>query len=190
MTPTTRHLSSKDLEAVYDEVTPKAIEMFNKNGELPPVLLLVSMEAEEGTIGFIDVVPPELTNMLQRTNGSKNMLMALIASVLHEESPVRATLMQAGYPRPDLVVHLTEAWCLANAKDVEDLKGSISEHPERQEALVVAMHTAFGTTTQMLPVEPGTRQVTYTPYEDRFGSIKGRMQVSSWMGPRSNVPTH
>lgn len=190
MPVTTRHLSSIDLEAVYDEVMPKAIELFNKNGQLPPVLLLVSMAEEEGAITFIDGVPPQLTNVLQRTKSSKNLMMALIASLLHEESPVRATLMQAGYPRPDLVVHLTDAWCLTNAKSEGPVQGSLAEHPDRHEALLIAMHTAFGTATQMLPVEPDTRQVAYSPFEARLDSTKGRMQIAPWLQSRSSAPTH
>ncbi len=177
--PLVRHISSIDLKAIYEALTPKMVEHFNEDGELQPALLLISMSPEEGEIADIESVPHELTKAMQETSQSKDFMMAVIAGILRSESPLRAALLEAGYSRPDVVAHITEAWQVMG-NSATTLNGrAVSEHPDRTEVLLLAMHTVFGTTTHWLPIDAATRKAMAQPYAvDETLRMGGRMQMA------------
>jgi hypothetical protein len=189
----TRNLSVKDLQAVYDELAPKVVANFNAAGKLPPALLLVSMAEAEGVIADIDEVPTELIQQMQRTDWTKDAMMSFVAAILEEGSPVRNALIAAGFARPDLVVHITEAWALIGPNIDYDPSRAVSEHTAKQETILVNMHTSFGTKMQMMLVDPKTRQVQLAPFEQPERGecvMEGRMQVASWLGGDGKAAAH
>lgn len=180
----TRHLSSRDLEAVYDELVPKVIELFN-DGKLDASVLFVSMKDEEGAIAHIGGLPEGLVWAMSRLGGTKT-IMQLAAQVLFEESPTRQAMLEAGIPRPDIVVHIGEAWCVPGSLENPPAE-RLSEHPDRRSVVLFALHTVMGSTTQILPVDPATGQVTYSPYDSREEKLRGPMQLAE-LAAKMGVP--
>lgn len=181
-------MSALDLEAVYATLVPRAVAAFNSNGDFPPELYVVTLEPDEGHIEAIAALPPALTMQLQANEQSKDTMMAFIAALLVEHSPMRKGILNAGLPRPDVVVHLTEAWCVKGAGNRDVTSGPLSEHPERGEALFVAIHTAFGTHSWTMPVAPQSRQIELIAFADSNVQFGGRMQLSEWLAEGSDGP--
>jgi hypothetical protein len=192
MTSPVRHISSLDIKAIYEALVPKMVEHFNKDGELQPTLLTISMQAPEGEIADIEAIAPPLLAMLQRDDRGKDVMMAIVAALLHEESPVRQMLLRADFPRPDVLAHLCEGWGVRGAvaeKLTPDV--AIADVPERELVLLLNLHTAFGTSTFLIPVDQATKQAHYVEFRDENAvHFSGRMQVAEWLAPLKSGPVH
>ena len=139
-----REIEPADIRAIYEQFTERACATFNKRKECPPQLALVALGEQPGDVAAEMFIDSNLVNELQRNARSKDALMKIIRFLLANPAGL-AKFGIAPMPMPPAaVVHVTEMWMLkadhAPGED-RDKAGNFADHPERREAILVAVHT-------------------------------------------------
>lgn len=154
------------LPAIYQHLAEQAVEELRTAGEVAPSLLLLSVPPGAREPAAIMVVDPNFVHALQRSADTKKVLMALVRSALDVDHPLHASAVAQLGAHPNLVAHVSEAWYVSARADEQkasrlaDYAGSLGDHPERREAVFVALHSIRGS---VLGICPMTRDVEGNP---------------------------
>ena len=162
---TRRDLEAADITAIYELHAQIGVARINETqDELAPQLIAVNLDDDPGQIRSLMMIDPALINAMQRTDRTKDMLMALVR-----------LLLSSGDDSPDAVVHVSEAWALSARKGTDDkdpLDGyaAVKDHPNRTEMLVVNVHTQARTYSGVCPIENdgGQRRAVFKPLDLSF----------------------
>lgn len=153
-----REMTKDDFKTIHDAVRAQSLAWLGEHGELPPTVYLPSMN-EQG-IARMGIMPAG--DLVNHPMGKD--ILAMIMSRLIED------------PNHDFVIFAHEAWVLLAKSDsketVDELRaaaqGSIAEHPDRTEAVVI---NARSKNRQALCVMPIVRAEDGTISEIKEGEI-------------------
>jgi len=187
----TRELVEDDIASLYQHFAAASIGIVNEGRECHSQLALVKMDdAEPGKLAHLGFIEPEVVNMLQQSSTTKDFLMLLISELLKGDkiSPSAPFV-------PDAIVHVSEIWVVqrkgripADLREAERQLGcecdDLSEHPDRTEALVIAVHTKDRSFMGICPItgQGSERRAEFKPLHK--GPTVGRMTM------HQDDPTH
>lgn len=165
-----RFISQEDMTSLYEHFAHKAVEEYNAKGEVPPQLLAVTLDEKPGSIQAVAMMPSGMVNSFYRNGATKDMLAQLMRMLLAEDSPVREQMKANDMPLPDVVVQISEIWMThIQSKDPKEAQAEaermsregVSNQPNRQEAVMVALHTLDGSMLGHSMIE--NKKATYSP---------------------------
>jgi hypothetical protein len=191
--PSVHFVQPPDLEAlpeIYTRLAEVAIEELHAEGEVKPALMLLSVPPGAREPAAIMAVDPKLVHALQRNADTKSVLMAFVRSALDPEHPLHVSALEQLGAHPNLVAHVSEAWYVAEVRDeraagpstLRDYAGSLGAHPQRREAVFVALHSMRGSVLGMCPMtrdSAGKPTAVIEQLKGTPGDWTGRFDVHS-----------
>lgn len=179
-----RNINWATLRDIHDHFAPIAVNLFNREGKAHPQLFLVELGDDKRPRRML-ALPPELLGPLFSDGSSKDLLAEFMAQALNSTSALRQGLARHFDCRPEVIVQVNEVWMSKPAsKDEEELfkSGAMlpSTDPRRQEAVMVTLHTAFGSVPCTHPIvdEPSRHCVKSAfPDESSIEHFGGRFAL-------------
>lgn len=174
------------LSGVYQFIAERAVEALQFDGEVPPTLLMMSLPPGAKEPVAVSAIDPTLVHALQRDGTRKNALMALVRSLLDAAHPAHASAAQQMGAHPNLIVHVSESWLVKKRIDeggesLATFEGSLADHPERSEAIMIALHSLRGTLIGTCPMTrdaAGKASAVIEPLEIDLKELRGRLAVN------------
>jgi hypothetical protein len=146
-------ITREALLAVYDVMMRGATMILNSQEEVQPQVLLFDAK------GIFDSnIPSEVVCTMHGSDAGKDALMGLIGMLLE------GTIFPG---KIAIVAYVSEAW-MKTITDGSGLPaGRVSEMPDREEAIVISLHTLKRSYMTMLPIKTvdGKRHVDPVPFE-------------------------
>jgi hypothetical protein len=187
---TPRLVQPPDLAAlprVYEFLAARAVAALAVDGGLHPALLALAVPPGATSPVATALIDPQLVDALQRDATRKEALMALVRSLLSVEHPLHQSVADAMGARPNLIVHVSEAWMVAQPieagrESLERFKGSLEHHPARTEAITISMHCLRGSFIGVCPMTrdaAGRATATVRPLDMNAEIWRGRFNVHS-----------
>jgi hypothetical protein len=173
------------LERLHDHFAATAIGIVNRGGEVAPQLFTVRANSQ-GRVVKMTVVPAQLMQVFMKNDAGKDQFADFLQNMLDERSDVhKAFVASTGYA-PNLLVQVNEAWSLA-PKDGEhfDAEGTVdgmrpSQHPNRQELVLVTLHARQGSVPVMHPIRNKPKRHAVKgrfPKESELPNFAGRFAM-------------
>lgn len=159
-----REAEQADFTFLYENLAKLAVAHYNENKSHPPMIMLVELDDVPGDPpNEMTIVDPVLIETLHDSPKSKLLLWELIRSYLTRTGPLYEVLIRPTGVKPDVVVHISEAWMVR--REGFDLDGLPSEQPDRMEILMINMHTRNETIGGMCPIhcEGETKHAVFEP---------------------------
>ena len=159
-----RFINNEDILITYQLFADQAVARYNETGQVPPQLFVVTLAKEAGKFELIGEIPSTVVANFYENNTGKNKLINWIHQLLNEGSRVRHSMSSAGLLLPDLVIHVSEAWVKklqaepgSTSEDVAKSYGEsgISNEPDKEEAIIVAIHFQDGSEIGFCPINKG-----------------------------------
>lgn len=179
-------LSSEHITHLYEFFAKTAVKLFNESvlKECAPQLFLLELElGRSGIIKRMVPVHPDMAAMFFQSDPAKDLLSLFLRRMLGPETLAASEEMQSalGLGHVDAVVQISEAWLAHGAHD----KRPPSERPDRQEVVLVCVHTREGSFMGMNPIQDHPeRRCEFQPLAFPPGRLEGRLTVpSSSQGP-------
>lgn len=165
------------LASLHDRFASEAVADFNRAGELRPQLFAVQL-SESGQVVQAAAMPSAAVESLMNSAETKALLGQFLQEVLTPGTPLREHFSRATGFAPDVLVLLSEVWVTAGA--ALDAAKNGAPTPPRSEALVVALHTAWGSYPILHPVSSDPRRASLAsfPAESDMLMAEGRLTVS------------
>jgi hypothetical protein len=175
-------ITTLDFSRIYDHFSKMAIEKFNTEGSVPPLLVMVKFKEggeSTGDVHKMGVVAPETTEEFFSGEEGKDKLSMFIRESLTEGEAFRAVLEKEAQFAPDAILQISEAW-VATAANAEDIGTTPpSQRANRKEALLVVIHHRWGGSVagmHTIEDEP-TRHATFQELDQKM-VITGRMAMT------------
>lgn len=178
---TQRHLGRAEIEGAYQWLGERAVDIVNEGNEHPNLVLLMQMSRiVPGQVDDSVPAPPEV--MKEAFHPSKRKHLRMMIRDMLFPSALRTSLLRVGRA-PDIVAVVSEAWLVRKIlKKGEKLQLDKGEpmphaHPERQDALIVLLHTADGSYYGHSFIETidGKRHATLGPMQE--GELEGSLAI-------------
>jgi hypothetical protein len=174
------------LSGVYQFIAERAVEALRFDGEVLPTLLMMSLPPGAKEPVAVTVIDPRLVHALQRDGTRKNALMALVRSLLDAAHPAHASAAEQMGAHPNLIAHVSESWLVKKRIDegggsLATFEGSLADHPERTEAIMIALHSLRGTLIGTCPMTrdaAGKASAVIEPLEIDPTELRGRFAVN------------
>lgn len=174
------------LSGVYQFIAERAVEALEFDGEVVPTLLMMSLPPGAKEPVAVSAIDPRLVHALQRDGTRKNALMALVRSLLDAAHPAHVSAAEQMGAHPNLIAHVSESWLVKKrieegGESLATFEGSLAEHPERTEAIMVALHSLRGTLIGTCPMTrdaDGKPSAVIEPLEMDIQGYRGRFAVN------------
>ena len=141
-------ISWEALKSIHDRFPAVAMNTSNSGEEVAPQVFMLQLDSEFRIKRWIALAPQSLQTFFGSNQG-KNAFSAFLRDVFTEGSPIREHLYQGSDQfEPHLLVQINEAWMLeavpleGKPATIPDISPSMS--PNRMEALLVTVHSDFG----------------------------------------------
>lgn len=138
------------LKAIHDQFADTALALFNSGEEVQPQVLIVNTDAQ-GKVQGLAALPPEIMDEFfgDRKSNNRDHFAQFLKEMLAEGSALRKQFEQATGYAPSVLVQINEVWTVktsaeAAAKGFVVLDVPPSESPDRQEAVMLMLHTRAG----------------------------------------------
>lgn len=182
-------VSQEVIKKLHDEYAMHAISIFNEGNEVCPQCFVISLD-DDGNVADIVATPPEMMAMFFGSQRGKDVFAMYLKDLLDDTSGVhQATKITLGFA-PMVLVQINEAWLRFADKDDLD-ETPPSKHPDRQEAILVSIHTRANTTINHHKIldKPKRHAVFQELKMDQYIVVAGRFTMQDAFGSRDN-PVH
>lgn len=170
------------LDAVYEAVSRPAVDLFNRQGFLVPMLLSVCLQGDEAKVAGIVQIDPALIEKILSQESGKDHIMRMVSEMLDHDSSMCEAMVLRGLPKPDVAVFVAEAWMSANLFSEGGQAVAPSESPDRAECLVIELHLPDKSVLGICPIDEGP------PKRCRHGALM-LIEGSEVLGPMSRTQT-
>jgi hypothetical protein len=100
-------MNTQTMKRIYETFAHKAVEIFNEEGVATPQLFLI-FKADSDRPEFF-AFPPAFAGSLLNTEEGKDNFKPFLQRALADDG-FHAHLASRGYPKPEIVVQISEAW--------------------------------------------------------------------------------
>ena len=145
-----------DFRPFHDALARHLIQSFAKDGAVFSNILFVQLArpiARQPMAARSQPLDPRMTHEFMSTRQGRERLGQFLRSVLTAGTPERQSISRAIGFEPDVIVHMDEAWA-ARTHDMQEATNiTPSQHQDRQEVVMIAIHHRWGgTITGTLPI--------------------------------------
>jgi hypothetical protein len=180
-----RAITRADFEAVFASFAPDAVDIFNADGKVNPMLFCVTLGAQSGEISAMGAFDPDFVAGFynDRTGRGKDVLRVFIQGLTTPGSPMRAAMQEDQHLLPDIVVQISEAWMgtATSAEHWAALKakyGSVEHVPGRTEGILIALHSSGYSTLGSCPILGNPRRAELGTLTTEDGVFTGRLSMT------------
>jgi hypothetical protein len=184
------------LKKIHDMFASVAKGICDGGSEVAPQLIALHVD-DEGQLTHSSAFEPELVLSFFSNGGAgKDLLARFLKDLLTEGHPVRGMFQEAAGFEPNVLVQTCESWVLTRINKNDQalyLAGKLraSESPDRQEAVLVTVHTRQGSVPvfHLIETEPRRKCVLRPfPSPDSLPHFSGRFALQDAFG--ADGPKH
>lgn len=165
-----------------------AIAICDDGKEVTPQCFLIGLDDDGGIIDTV-ATPPRQMAMFFGSQKGKDIFALFLKEMLDDTHEVhQMTAKMLGFA-PTVIVQINEAWIRFGTLDDMD-ETPPSEHPDRQEAILVSIHTRAGTTVNHHKIlDHPKRHAVFQELRTEQHTVGGRFTMQDAFGSRDN-PVH
>lgn len=168
-------LTAQEASIIYGVFAQTAVSLFNDCGGVDPQLIALKLDgSDKSKVQGVMPVDPETLQSFFSSPASKNQLKAFISDALDPKSAFSAQIRSMGVPLPDVLVQINESWSVMAAAPTHP--GSLSEHPDRVEVIVVIVHTPTKSFMGICPIDAKDRKASFEPLNTAL-HLEGRFSM-------------
>ncbi len=177
-------VSQSVIKKLHDHFSKHAISICNDGEEVAPQCFFIGLD-DDGNITGTEPLPPQLLAYFFGSVNGKDAFAIFMRDMLDDTHGVHQTAKVAFGFATKVIVQINEAWVRLGDKDSID-EPPPSQHPDRQEALMVSLHTRQGTTGNMHKImDKPKRHAVFR--ELRFDvQVYGRFSMQDAFGFKDN----
>jgi hypothetical protein len=139
---------------VYDDFARQAVEEFNRNGSVHPMLYGVAMsKTQDLQIAGVATMAPQMVLKMHDSAEGQEALMQFVDKMLDHESDLCRQMQRQGVPLAEVAVHVTETWVGYGYPKAEEANASPAQRSDQHEAVVVTVTSPERTEIGMCPIE-------------------------------------